>query len=270
MMPTTTMPTTPTMTPTSMVRDSLSIATVAINRSEDERGLHALSDALGALHPLERAALADRAITKRRQDFVAGRQAAHAAIAGLMGADAASRVAVVRSSGGPDLGRPCVVDLTRADTREVPGVFVSISHAESIAIAVAAQRRVGVDVTPVEARGEAFALEAFAPGELEGWRRFDAGSDESHDATVARAFSAKEAVLKWRGVGFGASLQACTTRPRASEEDGERRGDGLQPCALQVRIADELSVLDAWLGHVQSCVLCIVIGRSPRVRDDCS
>lgn len=143
--------------------------------------------------------LAERGKTpKRRAEFIAGRVAARRAIAQvdprLSGFD------IVARDGTVDAGRPILsVDA---------GIAVSISHSSGWAVAAAAHGGpLGVDL---ESRsldvGPAFVAEAFAPGELEGWAHFGTSA-------LAVAWAAKEAMLKWSGVGLRAALQQVSVSP---------------------------------------------------------
>lgn len=170
------------------------------------------------LSPAEAALLGDRAAEKRRAEFVAGRLAAKAAAALLLGPPwTREDVTILRDGAGPT-GPPRVA-LARADR---PGIDASISHADRLAVAAASRCAVGVDLVAVEDHGPAFETDAFAAGELEGWRSF-LGATGSRLTPVAIGFGAKEAALKWARTGLTVALQEVSVRP---SWDGVAQGTG--------------------------------------------
>jgi 4'-phosphopantetheinyl transferase len=152
-----------------------------------------------ALSPGEREGLVRCRTAKRREEFVAGRVAARRALA-LLAPEL--RAEVSARTEGLDSGRPFFVG--------APGVALSISHSAGLAVAAVAHGGpLGVDLEyPVEV-GAAFLEEAFAPGELEGYRALCAGRMEP----ITAAWAMKEAVLKVWGVGLRAPLQQVAVRP---------------------------------------------------------
>ncbi len=151
------------------------------------------------LTPLEREGLARCKTDKRRGEFVAGRLAAHRALALLAPGTPAE---VTARSDGPDEGRPCFVPH--------PGLALSLSHSAGVAVAAVAPGTArGVDLEHRVDVGAAFLEEAFAPGEWEAYRDV-CGADM--DAPTA-AWTLKEAVLKVWGVGLRAPLQKVAVRP---------------------------------------------------------
>lgn len=153
-----------------------------------------------ALSPLEREGLARCRTDKRRREFVAGRIAAHRALALL---EPGLRAEVtVREDGRPDSGRPLF--------SPEQGLALSISHSAGLAVAgVARGGALGVDLEQRVEASEAFLEEAFAPGEREG---YFAMCESEMDPTTA-AWAMKEAVLKVWGVGLRAPLQKVAVRP---------------------------------------------------------
>jgi 4'-phosphopantetheinyl transferase len=177
-------------------------------------------DRLDALEPVEQALLSPRATDKRRDEFVAGRLAAHEALEQLhqRAPNLGSSFAVVAETGERQ-GCPRVVD---AHLRPL-AIHVSISHCESLAIAVAAGVPVGIDLVRVEPQPASFAEEAFDPRELASWS-VALDLDGDHPEVLAHAFAAKEALVKWLGRGFGMVLRQVTTIPVAPiEREGDRR-----------------------------------------------
>ncbi|WNG44597.1 4'-phosphopantetheinyl transferase superfamily protein [Archangium minus] len=153
-----------------------------------------------ALSPLEREGLARCRTDKRRREFVAGRLAAHRALALL---EPGLRAEVtVREDGWPDSGRPLF--------SPEQGLALSISHSAGLAVAgVARGGPLGVDLEGRVEASEAFLEEAFAPDEREG---YFAVCEGGMDPTTA-AWAMKEAVLKVWGVGLRAPLQKVAVRP---------------------------------------------------------
>lgn len=160
------------------------------------------------LSPAERALLGDRAAEKRRAEFVAGRVAAKAAAALLLGSGwDRGDVDVLRD--GEEATGPPRLALSGGSPCEVRA---SISHADGLAVAAASREAVGVDLVAVEDHGPAFEEEAFAPGELEAWREWPGAAGARRDA-VAIAFAAKEAALKWTGTGLAVPLRDVAVLP---------------------------------------------------------
>jgi 4'-phosphopantetheinyl transferase EntD len=177
---------------------------IAIEHIDASAGVDDVAAQLAALPVREREALGPRATTKRCADFAAGRRAARAALALLVGDTQA--LTIERTRAGEHLGEPIVTGMS-------PAPCVSITHADDTALAVASWQRVGIDVThvvPLRERGDAFVAEAFVAGELNAWLALDL----DRPLAIARAFAAKEAVLKWRGVGFGEALLAFAVLPQ--------------------------------------------------------
>jgi 4'-phosphopantetheinyl transferase len=160
----------------------------------------------GALSALEREGLSRCRTDKRRREYVAGRLAAHRALALLA---PGLPVEVTVRTEGLDSGRPLV-----AAER---GLSLSISHSAGLAVAaVSWGGPLGVDLEHGVEAGAAFLEEAFAPGEHEGYRAVCEGR---MDVTTA-AWAMKEAVLKVWGVGLRAPLQrvaVCPTSLHAEE-----------------------------------------------------
>ncbi|HSP79011.1 MAG TPA: 4'-phosphopantetheinyl transferase superfamily protein, partial [Myxococcaceae bacterium] len=153
----------------------------------------------GALSPAEREGLARCRTDKRRQEYVAGRVAAHRALA-LLAPGLRAEVAVRTT--GPDAGRPLLWP--------PHGLALSLSHCAGLAVAALSPGGpLGVDLERTVEASPAFLEEAFAPGEREGYL---APCASRMDATTA-AWAMKEAVLKVWGVGLRAPLQRVAVRP---------------------------------------------------------
>ena len=178
-----------------------------------------------ALSPLEREGLARCRTDKRRREFVAGRLAAHRALALL---EPGLRAEVTALEEGPDSGRPLFTPAR--------GLSLSISHSEGLAVAAVARGgALGVDLEQRVEAGGAFLEEAFAPGEHEGYAAPCAGRVEP----VTAAWAMKEAVLKVWGVGLRAPLQRVAVRPVLLSASGE---------ALSLRLTLEAEGLPPELG----------------------
>jgi 4'-phosphopantetheinyl transferase len=178
-----------------------------------------------SLSPAEREGLARCRTPRRRQEFVAGRRAAHRALERL---GLARRAEVVPRPDGPDAGRPLFSPSL--------GLALSISHSSGLAVAaVSPGGPLGVDLERTVEVGQAFLEEAFAPGEHEGYLALCEGGV---DPTTA-AWAMKEAVLKVWGVGLRAPLQQVAVRPTLlSREAG----------ALALRLTVDVGQLPPGLG----------------------
>lgn len=150
----------------------------------------------------ERALLGPGAKLPRVRQFVAGRLAARRALASL-GLEAE----VLRTpAGAEDAGRPFVAGLG------APPVAISLTHSGTLACAAVAEgtQPLGIDLEAeaLEA-APSFLEEAFAPGELDGFRPFEAwGLDP-----LRAAWTLKEAVLKVWGVGLRVPLTRLQLQP---------------------------------------------------------
>ncbi|PTL82065.1 4'-phosphopantetheinyl transferase superfamily protein [Vitiosangium sp. GDMCC 1.1324] len=189
-----------------------------------------------ALSPREREGLARCRTDKRRQEFVAGRLAAHRALTLL---EPGLRAEVTAREDGPDSGRPCFTPER--------GLALSISHCEGLAVAgVARGRALGVDLEQrVEASG-AFLEEAFAPGEWEGYLAVREGRMDPATA----AWAMKEAVLKVWGVGLRAPLQKVAVRPVLLHADEGR---------VSLRLTLETEGLPPGLGEPPSTLTALLM-----------
>lgn len=160
----------------------------------------------------ERELLSERTTERRRRDFVAGRIAARGALDALDGCRDAERW-VDRD----ELGAIAV----RRGSLPSEGCFVSITHADGLAIAAAAGVRIGIDIVTLEATSNSFCEETGEPDEHERfvrWLRENPQSDSlSSDVAPMVLFSAKEAALKWLGVGLHVGLRELEVRPRDDE-----------------------------------------------------
>ncbi|WP_257452834.1 4'-phosphopantetheinyl transferase family protein [Archangium lipolyticum] len=178
-----------------------------------------------SLWPAEREALARCRLDKRRHELIAGRVAAHRALALLA---PGAHAEVLARPGGQDEGRPFFPS--------APDVALSISHSEGLAVAAVARGgALGVDLEQRVEAGGAFLEEAFAPGEHEGYAAPCAGRVEP----VTAAWAMKEAVLKVWGVGLRAPLQRVAVRPVLLSASGE---------ALSLRLTLEAEGLPPELG----------------------
>jgi 4'-phosphopantetheinyl transferase len=104
--------------------------------------------------------------------------------------------------------------------------------------------RLGLDLVQVEPLGEPFAREAFAEGELAAWQARLGDPGAPSDRTVATAFAAKEAALKWLGCGLRLPLGAVSVAPLAGAGPWRRRGG--HEMAAAVRWEGRTAVLEGW------------------------
>ena len=151
--------------------------------------------------------LSPRATPRRRATFTAGRRAARRALAQRWGVLPAG----LRIDADP-AGRPIVSVGGRPSATRI-----SISHVGKWAIAAAAELPIGIDLVELEPLPASMIEEAFAPRELAG---FEHALRTQDDARVAPclAFAAKEAALKWLGVGMAVPLGAVRVTPRGPLE----------------------------------------------------
>jgi phosphopantetheinyl transferase len=174
------------------------------------------------LDPRELALVSDRCTQKRLADFVAGRVAARKAVSQLLrDVGSVSDFLVLREGNGPT-GRPRV-ELTGRGAAP----YVSISHADGLAIAAASFARIGVDLATIADQDRSFVEETFSAHELDEWAAW-LNSPRTSAMTVTSAFAAKEAALKWLGTGFGQPLRSIEivpaekgTRDRTSSFPGQ-------------------------------------------------
>jgi 4'-phosphopantetheinyl transferase len=144
---------------------------------------------------------------KRRAEFVAGRVAAHRALA-LLAPE--QRADVSARTDGQDSGRPFFTS--------TPELALSISHSGGLAVAAVSRGGpLGVDLEQRVEVGEAFLEEAFAPGEHAGYVALCA----NRMSPTTAAWAMKEAVLKVWGVGLRAPLQRVAVRPTLLSSSAE-------------------------------------------------
>jgi acyl transferase domain-containing protein/NAD(P)-dependent dehydrogenase (short-subunit alcohol dehydrogenase family)/phosphopantetheinyl transferase len=186
----------------------------------------------------ELAVLRVRGTERRQADRVAGRIAAKRALGALTGTDP-----LTLRVDNDDAGAPVVVGAP---------VFVSISHREGHAVAVAATAPVGVDLEGIEPRSAAFQAEWLTARERE--------ACGGEPLRVNLCWAAKEAVLKWLGTGLrGQALEVEVTGFGDRELHVALHGD-VRTLAL-ARGADELAV--TWAREGDEVV---VIARAPEAR----
>jgi phosphopantetheinyl transferase len=124
---------------------------------------------------------------RRRAEFVAGRNAARAAVARLLGIKTPNEIEILKDA----TGAPFVVDR--------PHVRVSITHSNQVAVAVAAFVPVGVDLEADEARPPAFTRMFFSRHEQDS---LSAAPNEAQQTMLNTLWTRKEAICKvgrWGG-----------------------------------------------------------------------
>jgi phosphopantetheinyl transferase len=141
-------------------------------------------------------------IPKRRQDRLAGRLAARAALTAFLPEEAARGARIAVRDEGLRLGQPYL-----PATASHPALELSISHAGERAIAAVGPGRLGVDLEQVLPRDEGFAGLAFSPAERQGLPALGAHWRLPPLFALTLQWCAKEAVLKWLGTGLRAPLQ---------------------------------------------------------------
>jgi len=175
--------------------------------------------------------LSGRAVEKRRSEFVAGRLAAKTAVARLRGMRITRDVVHTLTANGVNAGQPIAMDASGARMQDV---YLSITHSGSVAIAAAATTPIGIDLAPVEPRARSFDEDAFLEGELDGWERLLGASTAEHVRAVG--FAAKEAALKWLGVGLRVGLHDIGVSPIALTNSSPNADLGLPTNELAVRV----------------------------------
>ena len=191
--------------------------------------------------------LGPRAIGPRRASFVAGRRAARGALGRHWGTLPEALRVDAEASGRPQIW----VAGRRSPTQ------ISISHAGGWAIAAVSEAPLGVDLVELETLPE--SLEAFAPGELARFRVVL----PNHDPRLALciAFAAKEAALKWLGVGMALPLASVRVEPTAIAE-------GEAPWSIPVRLEHPAGQVDlgANVWSVIGELWCVLLGGEVRAR----
>lgn len=156
----------------------------------------------------ERELLTARTSERRLRDFVAGRLAARRALDALEGREDPERWVGRDTLGAIHVARGALPS---------EGCFVSITHADGLAIAAASTERLGVDIITLEAGSTALCEETGEPREHERFARWlelnRSGDRVSPELAPVVLFSAKEAALKWLGVGLHAGLREIELRP---------------------------------------------------------
>ena len=193
------------------------------------------------LHPRERTLAAALPVAKRRVDFIAGRVAAHRALARL---GVPSSAYVLPEVEGAAAGAPRVVGAPELSALSSPPAL-SIAHGGGWAVAVAGRGvRVGVDIEAIEPRHPSFAAEAFAAGELADWARA-LGRDDEDALVVTVAWCVKEALLKLAQCGLRAPLP--TMIPTSIDLQSLRiRTEQLGECRLVLDVDGARALAVVW------------------------
>lgn len=177
---------------------------------------------LHALTPDERTLIGPKATHKRVGDFIAGRVAAKSAVRTFLSLEDHVVPSILRTEEGEEAGKPYVQlenQLAQAVVSQ-PAVHVSITHADQKAYAVVSNSRIGIDNVTIEPYSHAFIDEVFQPEELQAWADW-LGVAPQHPLAVCSGFAAKEALLKWLGVGLRYSLPMIQVIPVTKEESNQ-------------------------------------------------
>lgn len=150
----------------------------------------------------ERQLLSKKATPKRIGDFIAGRVAAKMAIRSYLSLPDSFPLSILRMEHGNEAGKPCAV--TDSGTI-LPEIHLSITHTDKKAYAAASRTRIGIDNVTIEPYNDAFVQDVFQPEELQAWADW-LRSDRKHPLAVCTGFAAKEAFLKWLGIGLRGTL----------------------------------------------------------------
>ncbi len=158
------------------------------------------------------------AVDARRATFVAGRRAVRQALARHWGALPSDLRIEPDANGQPH---------ARVGDRDHP-THVSISHTAGWAIAVAGDVPLGIDLVALDDVPVGLGEDVFAPREREDLERVFAQSSDPRIPRCA-AFGAKEAALKWLGVGMRIPLPSVRVTSLGPLE-------GTDPSSIPVRI----------------------------------
>lgn len=226
-------------------------------------------------------------VPKKRRERLAGRLAARGALAALWPGQAPEHLpAIAAASDGPRAGQPYVIAPPGQEPWTAPPC-ISISHAGDGAFAAVGSMPLGIDVDVVAPRDPGFLALAFTDAERSAMPALAADWALTAEGALALCWSAKEAVLKYLGVGLRAPLQgveldfaAADARPRATPRPvtiTQRAGapgailDGLRHAHLLVGLAPDLAreldtserhVLDLIAGCASDHVLALVTQRA--------
>jgi phosphopantetheinyl transferase len=144
---------------------------------------------------------------KRRRDWLAGRRATKLALTRLLGSEAPAELDVLSAeSGAPEVHRL---------KGPLPGIGVSIVHSHDLAGALAWRGEgagPGLDLERVEPLYDAMLALALNAAEL---AYVDRGAGPLRTVRALRIWTAKEAVLKSRGVGLRWPLRSVRVEPVA-------------------------------------------------------
>ncbi|WP_028399953.1 4'-phosphopantetheinyl transferase superfamily protein [Ectobacillus panaciterrae] len=220
----------------------------------------------------ERKLLGEKTTPKRIGDFIAGRIAAKHAVRSYLSLPEHIRLSILRTEQGEEAGRPYVVS---DEAYILPLVHLSITHADKKAYAVASRSRIGIDNVTIEPYSSAFVEEVFQIGELKAWADW-LGVELSHPLAVCSGFAAKEAFLKWMGVGLRYSLPMVQLTPFYKEQSMQQpsffQKQFFAACCIHNRTGDdpEWIMLDGFFSLRNSQIIILLTGDSPfsRSRSD--
>jgi 4'-phosphopantetheinyl transferase len=157
------------------------------------------------LGPRERERLACLRVAKRRRDWLAGRRAAKIALARLLGDEARGQLDVLPAGSG--------APVVHGTANPLAGVGVSLVHSHDLAGALAWRgdgAGPGLDLERVQPVPEGVLSLALDAAELAYVRGCTASA---RDMRALRLWTAKEAVLKSRGVGLRWPLRSVHVHP---------------------------------------------------------
>lgn len=208
----------------------------------------------------ERELLSKKATLKRIGDFVAGRVAAKQAIRSYLSLPDSFPLSILRTEHGDEAGKPYAVTDSAAI---LPEIHLSITHADKKAYAAVSHTRIGIDNITIEPYSDAFIQDVFQPEELQAWTEW-LGSDYNHPLAVCTGFAAKEAFLKWRGIGLRSTLPMTQIIPLSQtvSQSSFFQKQFYAACYIHHEIggAQELTILDGYFSIQEGQVIVLLTG----------
>ncbi|MGC5325402.1 4'-phosphopantetheinyl transferase family protein [Brevibacillus sp. SYSU BS000544] len=224
-------------------------------------------DAYRYLTEQELALLGNKATQKRMDDFVAGRIAAKQAIRTYLSLADHVVPSIFRNEMGEEAGKP-FVHLDEGAALSLPSdssLHVSITHADQKAYAAVSRIRIGIDNVTIEPYSNAFIAEVFHKEELYRWAEW-LGVEHTHPLAICSGFAAKEAFLKWMGVGLRQALPMLQIIPLRHRQPDQKIGFFQQQFQAVCRITKDNSgqskqwILDGYFSIESGQVIIMLLG----------
>jgi len=216
------------------------------------------------LTPREQALLGEKATPKRTLDFIAGRIAGKNAIRSYLKLNDDTPLSILRVEEGDNAGKPYAILEEHNSSLDI---HVSITHADGKAYAAVSRIPIGIDNVTIETYGSSFGNAVFQEGELQGWADW-LGVHEHDSLAVCTGFAAKEAFLKWMGVGLRHSLPMIRISPNVQSKSVNPYGFFQTSFGAVCRIGSDSTDktacfhLDGYYTRVNGQVIIMMIGES--------